>query len=80
MRHERSSLTLHGGSSPMGSQASSLMPCLFQDRCLAPEGGAPAYTDLDSIAGRHGEPKTIPAGSGAHLVQRTLMLLPERTI
>ena len=35
-------LTLHGGSSPMGSQASSLMPCLFQDCCLAPDGGAPA--------------------------------------
>jgi Sodium Bile acid symporter family len=41
-----SNLTLHGGSSPMGSQASSLMSCLFQGCCLAPEGGAPAYWTL----------------------------------
>jgi IS605 OrfB family transposase len=44
-------LTLHGGSSPMGSQASSLMSCLFQGCCLAPEGGAPAYWTLTPSPG-----------------------------
>jgi hypothetical protein len=47
-------LTLHGGSSPMGSQASSLMPCLFHPCGLAPEGGAPASTDVACIAAWHG--------------------------
>jgi hypothetical protein len=37
-----SALTLHGGSSPKGSQASRLMLCLFQGRCFTPEGGGPA--------------------------------------
>jgi hypothetical protein len=73
-------LTLHGGSSPMGSQASSLMSCLFQGCCLAPEGGAPAQVDGDSIAVWRGELKTTTAGSGAHLVQGTRVLLPVGTL
>src|SRR5262245_368691 len=59
----------------MGSQASSLMPCLFQDCCLAPEGGAPAYWTLTSswrgvvsLNDRH--------SSEAHPVQGTVVLLP----
>ena len=34
-------LTLHGDSSPMGSQANRLMRCLFHPGGSAPEGGAP---------------------------------------
>src|SRR5258707_7278890 len=45
-KNPASELTLHGGSTPRGSQASSLMSCLFQGCCLAPEGGAPAYWTL----------------------------------
>ena len=45
-------LTLHGGSSPMGSQATGLMGCLFHPCPLAPEGGAPAYVDVACIARR----------------------------
>src|SRR5258708_5684724 len=72
-------LTLHGGSSPMGSQASSLMSCLFQGCCFAPEGGAPAQVDVDSIAVWRGELETTTAGSGAHPVQDALLLLPVGT-
>ena len=39
-RQIRSKLTLRTGSSPADSQASSLMSCLFQGCCLAPEGPA----------------------------------------
>jgi hypothetical protein len=71
-------LTLHGGSSPMGSQASSLMSCFFQGCCFAPEGGAPAYWTLTPSPGERG---SINSGSsGAHLVQSTLLLLPTGTI
>src|SRR5260370_39417215 len=44
-------LTLHGGSSPVGSQANRLIRCLFHPSSLAPEGGAPAYVDVTSITG-----------------------------
>ena len=47
-------LTLHGGSSPMGSQANRLMGCLFHPSSFAPEGGAPAYMDVTSITGWRG--------------------------
>jgi hypothetical protein len=38
----------------MGSQASSLMSCFFHPCSLAPDGGAPAYADVDSMAGWRG--------------------------
>src|SRR5260221_10264309 len=53
-------LTLHGGSSPRGSQASSLMSCLFQGCCLAPEGGAPAYWTLTPARWGVGSSKQPP--------------------
>ena len=63
----------------MGSQASSLISCLFQGCCLAPEGGAPAYF-WTLTPSRCGVVSTNHRSSGAHLVQGTLMLLPVGTI
>ncbi len=54
------------------------MGCLFHPRSLAPEGGAPAYVDVTSIAGWRGE-LTYPSSSGWHLVQGAFVLLPKRT-
>jgi hypothetical protein len=50
-------LTLHGGTSPMGSQANRLMGCLFHPRSLAPEGGVPAYWTLTPSPGELGSRK-----------------------
>ena len=62
----------------MGSQASRLMPCLFQDRCLAPEGGAPAYGTLTAASGEC-DLSSNPTGSAAHLIQDAFLLLPVGT-
>jgi len=71
-------LTLHGGSSPMGSQASSLMSCFFQGCCCAPDGGAPASWTVTPSPGERG---SLHSGSsGAHLVQSTLLRFPTGTI
>ncbi len=72
-------LTLHGDPSLMGSQASSLVPCLFQDCCLAPDGGAPADWTLTPSPGELGS-RENSGSSGAHLVQETVLLLPVGTI
>jgi len=45
----------------MGSQAHRLMGCLFHPCGVAPEGGAPAQVDVDSIAVWRGELKTTTA-------------------
>ena len=51
----------------------------FHPRTFAPAGGAPADTDVDSIAVWRGELETPTAGSGAHLVHGTLLLFPAGT-
>src|SRR5690242_18033692 len=67
-------LTLHGGLSPMGSQAHRLMGCLFHPCGLAPEGGAPAYWTVTPSPGERGSLNS--GSSGAHLVQGTVVLFP----
>jgi hypothetical protein len=62
----------------MGSQAHRRIGCFFHPRRVAPEGGAPAYVDVTSIAGWRGELKS-PSSSGWHLVQGAFVLLPKRT-
>jgi hypothetical protein len=58
-------LTVHGGSSPMGSQANRLMGCVFHPSGLAPEGGAPAYRTLHASPGERGsENKTLAQAHG----------------
>jgi hypothetical protein len=59
-------------------QASSLMSCFFQGCCFAPEGGAPADWTLTASPGEC-DLYNNPTGSGAHPVQRTLLLLPAGT-
>ena len=62
----------------MGSQANSLMPCVFQDRCVAPEGGAPADGTLTASSGEC-DLESNPTGSAVHLVHDVFLLFPVGT-
>ena len=69
-------LTLHGGSSPRDSQANSLMSCVFQDCCLAPEGGAPADWTWHASWRGVGSLNDPPLVAHGTLIQGALLLLP----
>src|SRR5215469_3891624 len=58
----------------MGSQASRLMPCLFQDCGFAPEGGAPADGTWHACPGES-DLSSNPARSAWHLVHGAFLLL-----
>ena len=62
----------------MGAQANRLMPCVFQDRCFAPAGGAPADGPVPASSGACDLPST-PTGSAVHLVHDAFLLVPVGT-
>jgi hypothetical protein len=62
----------------MGAQASRLIPCLFQDCCFAPEGGAPAYGTWHAWPGES-DLYSNPARSAWHLVHGAFLLFPVGT-